>query len=134
MEIGAAIAWHDPQHGISAQLQGRSLLTHADQEFRQQGMAFSFAWEPNPTNRGPSLPHRHHLRSALVVDALLPLPAGAEPTVGTLHRGETAPILPSPTLHSLNLSFSLLFDAVPHAYHSSSLGCQQRSTGIVTPS
>ncbi|MCY4332715.1 MAG: hypothetical protein OXC96_09525 [Cyanobacteria bacterium MAG CAR1_bin_15] len=49
MEIGAAIAWHDPQHGISAQLQGRSLVARVEEEFRQQGMALSYAWEPQPT-------------------------------------------------------------------------------------
>ena len=55
LEVGAALAWHDPQRGISAELEGRSMVTHVEEEFRQQGLAVSFAWEPDPSNRGPSL-------------------------------------------------------------------------------
>ena len=59
MELAAGLTWTDPGRGISAELQGRTLLTHADEAFREQGLAISFAWEPNPTNRGPSLALSH---------------------------------------------------------------------------
>ena len=72
LEVGAALAWHDPQRGISAELEGRSLVTHVEEEFRQQGMAVSFAWEPDPTNRGPSLSMGHTMgATASGMDALL---------------------------------------------------------------
>ena len=29
-------------------MRGRTLLTHADKDFREQGMALSFAWDPTP--------------------------------------------------------------------------------------
>ncbi|MYG45943.1 MAG: hypothetical protein F4157_00905 [Synechococcus sp. SB0675_bin_6] len=73
LELGAGLTWEDPQHGISAQVRGRTLLTHADKDFREQGMALSFAWDPIPTNRGPSLSLSHSLGATAAgsVDALL---------------------------------------------------------------
>ncbi|MCY4332455.1 MAG: hypothetical protein OXC96_08145 [Cyanobacteria bacterium MAG CAR1_bin_15] len=73
LDIGAAILWHDPQRGIRGEVQGHTLLTHADQEFRQQGLALSFAWEPNPSNRGPSLSLNHAIGTGAGggMDALL---------------------------------------------------------------
>ena len=73
MELAAGLTWTDPGRGISAQLQGRTLLTHADEAFREQGLAISFAWEPNPTNRGPSLALSHAMgaTAAAGMDALL---------------------------------------------------------------
>ena len=74
LEVGAALAWHDPQRGISAELEGRSMVTHVEEEFRQQGMAVSFAWNPHPTtNRGPSLSMGHTVGAPTAggMDALL---------------------------------------------------------------
>ena len=74
LEVGAALAWHDPQRGISAELEGRSMVTHVEEEFRQQGLAVSFAWNPHPTtNRGPSLSMGHTMGAptASGMDALL---------------------------------------------------------------
>ena len=73
MELGAGILWNDPQRGISAQLKGRSLVTHVEEEFRQQGLALSFSWNPDPaTNRGPSLAIGHTVGDAASgMDALL---------------------------------------------------------------
>ena len=73
LDIGAGIVWHDPQRGIRGEVQGHTLLTHADQEFRQQGLALSFAWEPNPSNRGPSLSLNHAIGAVAAggMDALL---------------------------------------------------------------
>jgi len=55
----SAIAWHDPQQGSSTYLQGRSLATHGEGAFRQQGMARSVTRQPNPTKREPSLSLHH---------------------------------------------------------------------------
>ena len=71
LEVGAALAWNDPQRGISAELKGRSLLTHVDEHFQQQGLALSFAWNPNPSNRGPSLALSHAVGAPAVMDTLL---------------------------------------------------------------
>ena len=73
LEVGAALAWNDPQQGISAEVKGRSLVTHVEEEFRQQGLALSFTWEPDPTNRGPSLAIGHTMGAppASGMDALL---------------------------------------------------------------
>uniref|UniRef100_UPI00046ED7F1 hypothetical protein n=1 Tax=Candidatus Synechococcus spongiarum TaxID=431041 RepID=UPI00046ED7F1 len=78
LEVGAALAWNDPQRGISAQVKGRSLVTHMEEEFREQSLALSFAWDPSPTNRGPSLALGHTIGApASGMNALLN-PAGME--------------------------------------------------------
>ena len=59
MDLGAGIAWKDPQRGISGELKGRTLLSHAEEEFQDQGLALSFSWDPSPSNRGPSLSMGH---------------------------------------------------------------------------
>ena len=73
LEVGAGLTWEDPQHGISAQVRGRTLLTHADEELREQGLAFSLAWDPDPSNRGPSFSLSHSLGAVAAggMDALL---------------------------------------------------------------
>ena len=74
MELAAGLAWTDPERGISAALKGRTLLTHTEEEFREQGLAISFAWEPSPSNRGgPSLALSHTMGATAEggMDALL---------------------------------------------------------------
>ncbi|WP_161632582.1 autotransporter outer membrane beta-barrel domain-containing protein, partial [Candidatus Synechococcus spongiarum] len=73
LEVGATLAWNDPQRGISAQVKGRSLLTHVDEHFQEQGLALSFTWEPDPSNRGPSLFMGHTMGATTAggMDALL---------------------------------------------------------------
>ena len=72
LEVGAALAWNDPQRGITAEVQGRSLVTHVDEHFQQQGLALSLSWNPNPSNRGPSLAVSHAVgATASGMDALL---------------------------------------------------------------
>ena len=73
LEMGAGIVWHDPQRGIRGEVKGHTLLTHGDREFRQQGLALSFAWEPDPSNRGPSLSMGHTVGAPTAggMDALL---------------------------------------------------------------
>ncbi len=59
LDLGAAILWKAPGRGISGELKGRTLLTHVEEEFQEQGLALSFSWEPTPSNRGPSLSLSH---------------------------------------------------------------------------
>ncbi|MXY62008.1 MAG: hypothetical protein F4Y87_00890 [Synechococcus sp. SB0665_bin_28] len=71
LEVGAGIRWHHPARGISAQVRGRTLLTHADKDFREQGMALSFAWDPTPTIVGRPFSLSHSMGAAGGMDALL---------------------------------------------------------------
>ena len=65
VDLGAGIVWHDPKRGIRGELQGRTLLTHVEEEFREQGLALSFSWEPDSSsNRGPSLSMSHAVGAA----------------------------------------------------------------------
>ena len=74
VDLGAGIRWHDPKRGIRGELQGRTLLTHVEEEFQEQGLALSFSWEPDSSsNRGPSLSMSHAVGAAASggMDALL---------------------------------------------------------------
>ena len=73
VDWGAGMVWRDPERGISGALQGHILLAHAEENFEEQGLAFSFSWAPNPANRGPSLSLRHTMGAAPSgsMDALL---------------------------------------------------------------
>ena len=68
MDLGAGIAWKDPQRGIGAELKGRTLLSHAEEDFQDQGLAFSFSWDPSPSNRGPSLSMGHAMGATATAD------------------------------------------------------------------
>ena len=55
-DIGAGLAWSDPEWGWSADVRARGLLTHEDGSFSERGFAGSLAWDPAPGSaRGPSL-------------------------------------------------------------------------------
>ena len=55
-DIGAGLAWTDPERGIAAEVRARGLLTHQDSNFKERGFAGSFAWDPDPaSDLGPSL-------------------------------------------------------------------------------
>ena len=73
VEVGAGVVWKDAQRGIRGEVKGRTLLTHTEEEFRQQGLALSFAWDPSPSNRGPSLSMDHTMGAVASggMDALL---------------------------------------------------------------
>ncbi|MXW12136.1 MAG: hypothetical protein F4Z73_04560 [Synechococcus sp. SB0668_bin_13] len=73
LEMGAGLLWADPARGVRGELQGRSLLSHVEEEFREQGLSLSFAWDPAPGNRGPSLSLSHAVgaRAEGGMDALL---------------------------------------------------------------
>ena len=59
MDLGAGLSWNDPEHGITATVKGRTLLSHGAEDFQDQGLALSFSWQPSPSNRGASLSLSH---------------------------------------------------------------------------
>ena len=59
LDLGAGILWQAPERGISGALKGHTLLAHREEDFQEQGLALSFSWEPNRSNRGPSLSLSH---------------------------------------------------------------------------
>ena len=59
MDLGAGLSWNDPEQGITAAVKGRTLLSHGAEHFQDQGLALSFSWEPDSSNRGPSLSLSH---------------------------------------------------------------------------
>ena len=73
-DIGAGLAWTDPERGIAAEVRARGLLTHEDSGFRERGFSGSFAWDPDPaSDLGPSLTLRQTVgaQASGGVDALL---------------------------------------------------------------
>ncbi|MCY4404959.1 MAG: hypothetical protein OXC15_01210, partial [Rhodospirillaceae bacterium] len=54
-EIGAGIAWTDPERGLGAELRGRRLLAHEADGFHDRGLSGSFSWDPVAGERGPRL-------------------------------------------------------------------------------
>ena len=74
VDIGGGLAWSDPQRGLSAEVRGRSLLSHAASGFRERGFSGTLSWDPTPeTARGPSLSLSQTMgaQAAGGVDALL---------------------------------------------------------------
>ena len=56
LDLAASLVWTDPVKGMEVEVAGRSLLSHGDQSFHEQGLAASFSWDPNPSSSlGPSL-------------------------------------------------------------------------------
>ena len=56
VDVGGGIAWSLPTHDLQLELQGRGLLTHEAEGFRERGFSGSLAWDPEPsTARGPAL-------------------------------------------------------------------------------
>ena len=132
LDLGAGLAWSDPQHGISGALKGHTLLAHGEEDFQEQGLAFSFSWS-TPSNRGPSLSLNHTMGAAPSggMDALLN-PATMEgleaaPSNGQQFEAELAYGLPAYNDHlsftpalALALSptsrnYSVLWSLAPYA-------------------
>ena len=47
-DVGAELAWSDPERGIETSVQGRGLLTHEEEGFRERAVAGSLTWDPDP--------------------------------------------------------------------------------------
>ena len=53
VEVGGGVVWSDRASGLSAEVSGRGLFTHAADGFDERGLAGSLAWDPRPdTDRG----------------------------------------------------------------------------------
>ena len=48
LDMGAGLLWQHHRHGLSAQLQGRSLLAHMAEDFSDQGLSLALSWDPTP--------------------------------------------------------------------------------------
>ena len=56
VDVGGGLSWSDPVSGIRLEVNGRGLLSHAADGFRQRGIAGRLGWDPTPASeRGPSL-------------------------------------------------------------------------------
>ena len=57
LDLGAGLAWSDPEAGLRAEVRGRGLLTHESRGFRDRGVSGAFSWEParGSPGRGPKL-------------------------------------------------------------------------------
>ena len=56
VELGGGLAWAVPTVGLALNVEGRTLLTHREDDFQDQGVAASFTFDPDPTTPlGPSL-------------------------------------------------------------------------------
>ena len=133
MDLGAGILWRSPEHGISGELKGHTLLTHAEEEFQDQGLALSFSWEPSPSNRGPSLSLSHAMGATTAggMDALLNPTTfeglDAAPSSGQRFEAELAYGFPAHNdrltltpavalaLSPTSRNYSLLWSLVPYA-------------------
>jgi len=55
LELGGGFSWQDPTLGISLDMDGRSLISHSSDDFKDRGYAVSFVFDPDrTTQRGPS--------------------------------------------------------------------------------
>ena len=59
VELGGGLAWAVPRLGLALDLEGRTLLAHEADGFKDRGFAAGFAFDPTPASpRGPSLTFR----------------------------------------------------------------------------
>ena len=89
VELGGGLAWHHPGWGLSVDVQGRTLVTHAQDGIKDQGLSASFAFDPAPlTALGPSLTLRHDYGGAATggLDALF-APEALDTRMGTEATG-----------------------------------------------
>ena len=133
LDLGAGILWSDPEWGISGALRGHTLLAHGEEELQEQGLAFSFSWEPSPSNRGPSLSLSHAMGATAAggMDALLNPTTfeglDAAPSSGQRFEAELAYGFPAHNdrltltpavalaLSPTSRNYSLLWSLVPYA-------------------
>ncbi len=101
VELGGGVVWVDPALGLSLDLTGRTLLTHEDQDFADQGVAAAFSFDPAPaTPRGPSLTLRQDwggraqggLEALFAPDPLTTRPGGAQPSRWALEAAYGVPV------------------------------------------
>ena len=93
VEIGGGLAWSDPRSGLSAELRGRGLLSHAAEGFRARSLSGSLSWDPTPASErglGLTMSQTAGARSASGMDAIFEQGALAGLAAGDIGRdGET---------------------------------------------
>ena len=90
LEMGAAMVWHQQKHGLSAEVRGRGLLTHAAEGFSNRGLSTALSWDPTPASPlGPSFSLSHTMGGAATggLDALFSTATMARLAAGDDHDG-----------------------------------------------
>ena len=88
VELGGGLTWSHSRSGLAFDLQGRTLLTHEDDDIADRGFSAGLAFDPDPASeRGLSFTVRHTLGAAssggldaLFTPDVLPERTGAEAT------------------------------------------------------
>ena len=56
MEVSGGLRWHAPAQGLTLDVAGQTLVTHAEEDFETWGAAAMLQWDPSPTTlTGPTL-------------------------------------------------------------------------------
>ena len=50
VEISGGLTWSDPRNGLSAELRGHGLLSHAAEGFGERGVSGTLSWDPTPVS------------------------------------------------------------------------------------
>ena len=127
LELAAGILWTAPERGLSGALQGHTLLSHGEEDWQEHGMAFSFSWEPSPSNRGPSLSLNHTMGATPSPGMEARHPSSTtNPNSGQQFEAEPAYGLPAPNerlsltpavalaLSPTSRTYSLLWSLAPY--------------------
>ena len=89
IELGAGFGWNDPDIGLGIEIDGRALVTHGDDDLKDNGFSVFLAYDPDPAaNEGPSFSLRRDwgVQDAGGMDGLFASAALGERSL----RGETA--------------------------------------------
>ncbi|MCY4254867.1 MAG: hypothetical protein OXE51_01895, partial [Gammaproteobacteria bacterium] len=88
--LGGGLAWTDPNRGVTLDLEGRTLVSHDDETFREWGMSASLTFDPRPdSERGLSLSLRQE-RGARPSGGMRAMLSPAALAAGGLGRGGAA--------------------------------------------
>ena len=56
LDVGGGLSWSSPEHGVSAEVRGRGLVTHESPGLRDLGFSGGLSWAPGGSSgRGPSV-------------------------------------------------------------------------------
>ncbi len=127
VEVGGGLAWVNPTLGLSLDLSGRTLISHASDDLEDQGFAASLAWDPGPaTARGPSLTLTQDWGGAAQggLDALF----RADPLEDRTGSGETAARWTAEAAYGYP-AFSGRFTGSPHVGLGLATGARDYSVG-----
>ncbi len=62
IELGGGLSWQSPALGLQFELEGRTLVSHDDEDFENRGFAVSLAYDENAkSERGASFALRQHI-------------------------------------------------------------------------